>query len=199
MILPETAAEQLLVDGRARWSAFGPATRDAAATARSSPRFEPGLGHPRAGDDPRRGDAGHLTGAALERFGLAGASPQTWALGVKEVWKVPRPLRQVIHTMGWPLRSAARFREFGGSFVYPMGDDMVTIGMVVGLDYRDAALSVHDLLQELKTHPRIRPILEGGERIAWGAKTIPEGGFVALPRQLHAPGLLARAATAPGS
>ena len=92
--------------------------------------------------------------------------------------------------MGWPLRPAARFREFGGSFVYPMGEDMVTIGMVVGLDYRDASLSVHDLLQELKTHPRIRPILEGGERIAWGAKTIPEGGFVALPRRLHAPGLL---------
>src|SRR5947209_20267052 len=62
--------------------------------------------------------------------------------------------------------------------------------MVVGLDYRDAGLSVHDLLQELKTHPRIRQILEGGERVEWGAKTIPEGGFVALPKRLHAPGLL---------
>jgi electron-transferring-flavoprotein dehydrogenase len=71
-----------------------------------------------------------------------------------------------------------------------MGEDMVTIGMVVGLDYRDVDLSVHDLLQELKTHPRIDWILEGGERIAWGAKTIPEGGFLSLPRKLHAPGLL---------
>ena len=62
--------------------------------------------------------------------------------------------------------------------------------MVVGLDYRDSELSVHDLLQELKTHPRVRRILEGGERVQWGAKTIPEGGFVALPKQLHAPGLL---------
>ena len=62
--------------------------------------------------------------------------------------------------------------------------------MVVGLDYRDAELSVHDLLQELKTHPRVRRILEGGERVQWGAKTIPEGGFVALPKQFHAPGLL---------
>ena len=136
------------------------------------------------------GTQGHLSLAAFDRFGLAGSSPQTWALGVKEVWKVPRPLREVIHTMGWPLRPAARYREFGGSFVYPMGEDLVTIGMVVGLDYRDASVSIHDLLQQLKTHPRIRPILEGGERIAWGAKTIPEGGFVALPRQLHAPGLL---------
>jgi electron-transferring-flavoprotein dehydrogenase len=71
-----------------------------------------------------------------------------------------------------------------------MGEDMLTIGMVVGLDYRDAELSVHDLLQELKTHPRIRPLLAGGERVAWGAKTIPEGGFVALPRRFSAPGLL---------
>ena len=71
-----------------------------------------------------------------------------------------------------------------------MGDDMVTLGMVVGLDYRDAELSVHDLLQQLKTHPLVRKILDGGERIEWGAKTIPEGGFVALPQRLHAPGLL---------
>jgi electron-transferring-flavoprotein dehydrogenase len=99
-------------------------------------------------------------------------------------------LREVVHTMGWPLRAGRRFREFGGSFVYPMGDDMVTIGMVVGLDYRDTALSAHDLLQELKTHPRIRKILAGGERVQWGAKTIPEGGFVALPTRFHAPGLL---------
>jgi electron-transferring-flavoprotein dehydrogenase len=71
-----------------------------------------------------------------------------------------------------------------------MGADMLTLGMVVGLDYRDAELSVHDLLQELKTHPLVRRLLEGGERIAWGAKTIPEGGFLSLPKRLHAPGLL---------
>jgi electron-transferring-flavoprotein dehydrogenase len=71
-----------------------------------------------------------------------------------------------------------------------MGADMVTVGMVVGLDYRDAELSVHDLLQELKTHPRVREILDGGERVQWGAKTIPEGGFVSLPKRFHAPGLL---------
>jgi electron-transferring-flavoprotein dehydrogenase len=92
--------------------------------------------------------------------------------------------------MGWPLRTRARYREFGGSFIYPMGDDMLTIGMVVGLDYRDVELSAHDVLQELKTHPKIAKLLEGGERIAWGAKTIPSGGFHALPKRLHAPGLL---------
>jgi electron-transferring-flavoprotein dehydrogenase len=92
--------------------------------------------------------------------------------------------------MGWPLRGGRKYREFGGSFIYPMGDDMVTLGMVVGLDYRDAELSVHELLQELKTHRLVRRILRGGERIGWGAKTIPEGGYVAVPRRMHAPGLL---------
>src|ERR1700740_1011583 len=71
-----------------------------------------------------------------------------------------------------------------------MGKDMVTIGLGLGVDYRDAALSVHDLLQELKTHPKIRKILAGGERVEWGAKTIPSGGFHSLPERLHAPGLL---------
>ena len=188
-ILPETAAEKLLV---AEGKVVGVRTGDKGRgrSGEELGRFEPGSDLRAQVTILAEGTQGHLTSAALAQFDLVGSSPQTWALGVKEVWKVPRPLGQVIHTMGWPLRSGSRFREFGGSFIYPMGEDMVTIGMVVGLDYRDAALSVHDLLQELKTHPRIRPILEGGERVAWGAKTIPEGGFVALPRQLWAPGML---------
>jgi electron-transferring-flavoprotein dehydrogenase len=188
-ILPETAAEKLLVSGD---EVVGVRTGDKGRGREGEQlsRFEPGSDIWAQVTILAEGTQGHLTTAALERFELAGSSPQTWALGVKEVWKVARPLREVIHTMGWPLRSGSRFREFGGSFIYPMGEDMVTIGMVVGLDYRDAAVSVHDLLQELKTHPRIRRILEGGERVAWGAKTIPEGGFVALPKRLWAPGLL---------
>jgi electron-transferring-flavoprotein dehydrogenase len=188
-ILPETAAENLLVSGD---EVVGVRTGDKGRGREGEElgRFEPGSDIRAQVTILAEGTQGHLTTAAIERFELAGSSPQTWALGVKEVWKVARPLREVTHTMGWPLRSGSRFREFGGSFIYPMGEDMVTIGMVVGLDYRDAALSVHDLLQELKTHSRISPILEGGERVAWGAKTIPEGGFVALPRRLWAPGLL---------
>jgi electron-transferring-flavoprotein dehydrogenase len=187
-ILPETAAEKLLVnDGRVRGIRTGDKGRGR--DGQELPNFEPGSDVVARVTVLAEGTQGHLTGAALQHFDLAGA-PQVWALGVKEVWKVPRPLGRVIHTMGWPLRGSAKYREFGGSFIYPMGDELVTIGMVVGLDYRDAALSVHDLLQELKTHPRIRKILDGGERVAWGAKTIPEGGFVSLPKRLHAPGLL---------
>src|SRR5205807_8107269 len=187
--LPETAATKLLVaDGRVHGIRTG--DRGRGRNGEPLPNFEPGSDLVARVTVLAEGTQGHLTGAAIRHFGLEGENPQVWALGVKEVWKVARPLRRVIHTMGWPLRPAAKYREFGGSFVYPMGDDMVTIGMVVGLDYRDAALSVHDLLQELKTHPKIRRLLEGGERIEWGAKTIQSGGFHALPKRLHAPGLL---------
>ena len=166
------------------------ATVAAARTASPSPKFEPGSDLIGQVTVLAEGTQGHLTGAAISRFGLEGENPQVWALGVKEVWKVAKPLDHVIHTMGWPLRGGAKYREFGGSFIYPMGDEMLTIGMVVGLDYRDAELSVHDLLQELKTHPKITRLLRGGERVAWGAKTIPEGGWYALPKQMHAPGLV---------
>jgi electron-transferring-flavoprotein dehydrogenase len=188
-ILPETSAEQLLVDG-GRVVGARTGDRGRGRGGEELRNFEPGSDITARVTILAEGTQGHLTGAALERFGLRGENPQVWALGVKEVWKVAKPLDRVIHTMGWPLRHAKQFREFGGSFIYPMGDDMVTIGMVVGLDYRDTELSVHDLLQELKTHPRISRILEGGERVQWGAKTIPEGGFVALPSRFHAPGLL---------
>jgi electron-transferring-flavoprotein dehydrogenase len=189
LILPETSAQKLLVShGRVLGVRTGDKGRN---------RDGGELGNFEAGSDLvakvtvlAEGTQGHLTGVAIDRFGLGGDDPQVWELGVKEVWKVARPLDRIIHTLGWPLRTGKRYREFGGSFIYPMGEDMVTIGLVVGLDYRDASLSVHDLLQELKTHPKIRKILAGGERVAWGAKTIPSGGFHALPSPLHAPGLL---------
>ena len=188
-VLPETSADKLLVShGRV----VGVRTGDRGRGREGEPlsRFEPGSDIGAQVTVLAEGTQGYLTGAALDRFGLRGLNPQVYALGVKEVWRVPTPLRKVIHTMGWPLRSGKKYREFGGSFIYPMGEDMVTLGMVVGLDYRDVSVSVHDLLQELKTHKLVRKILAGGERVAWGAKTIPEGGFHSLPAQLHAPGLV---------
>ena len=188
-VLPETSATKLLVtDGRVRGVRTG--DRGRGRTGEPLGNFEGGSDIVARVTVLCEGTQGHLTGAAIQAFGLEGESPQVWALGVKEVWRVARPLDRVIHTMGWPLRSSSRYREFGGSFIYPLGTDQVALGMVVGLDYRDAELSVHDLLQELKTHPLVRELLAGGERLEWGAKTIPEGGFVALPKRLHAPGLL---------
>ena len=189
MVLPETVAARLLVsDGRVVGIRTGDKGRGRGGEELAN--FEPGADVAARVTVLAEGTNGHLTGASLQRFALEGEQPQVWALGVKEVWRIAKPLDRVIHTMGWPLRAGARYREFGGSFIYPMGSDMVSLGMVVGLDHRDAELSVHDLLQELKTHRLVRRILEGGERVAWGAKTIPEGGFFALPKRLHAPGLL---------
>ncbi len=189
MVLPETAARTLLVsDGVVVGVRTGDKGRGPGGEELSN--FEPGSDIVSKVTVLAEGTQGHLTGVALDHFDLRPDHPQVWELGVKEVWKVASPLRRIIHTMGWPLRTGAKYREFGGSFIYPMGEDMLTIGMVVGLDYRDSALSVHDLLQELKTHPKIRPLLEGGERLEWGAKTIPSGGFYSLPRRLFAPGLL---------
>ncbi len=188
-ILTETAAAKALVsDGVVR----GILTGDKGRGRDGSPEanFEPGAEIVARATVIAEGTAGHLASALTHHFGLAGANPQVFALGVKEVWDVPRPLSRVIHTMGWPLRWGKAAAEFGGSFIYPMGDGQVSIGLVVGLDYSDASLSVHDLLQELKLHPFVRPILEGGTRVAWGAKTIPEGGFYALPSHVSLRGAL---------
>jgi electron-transferring-flavoprotein dehydrogenase len=188
-ILTETAASQLLVeDGAVRGIRSGDKGRGK--DGRPLSNFEPGSDVTAQATVLAEGTWGHLTGAAIREFGLAeGREPQVWALGVKEVWKVPKALDRVIHTLGWPLRYGARWKEFGGSWIYPMGDDRVSIGFVVGLDYTDATVSAHDLLQQFKTSKLVRRILEGGEREAWGAKAIPEGGYWAMPR-LTAPGMV---------
>ena len=189
MLLTETSAQQLLVDhGTVRGIRTGDKGRGR--NGEELPNFEPGSDLVARVTVLAEGTAGHLTGAAVDRFGLAGAHPQIWALGVKEVWRVPKPLRQIVHTMGWPLRKRAKYGEFGGSFIYPMGDELVSLGFVAGLEYRDVEFSVHDVLQEFKTHKLVRKILDGGERVAWGAKTITEGGYHALPTRFNAPGLL---------
>jgi electron-transferring-flavoprotein dehydrogenase len=185
-IVPETAARKLLVSG-GRVVGIRTGDRGRGRDGEELPNFEPGSDITARVTILAEGTQGHLTGVALDRFAMQ-SRPQVWALGVKEVWEVPRPLHRVIHTMGWPLQGARKFREFGGSFIYPLGENMVALGMVVGLDYADASLSVHDLLQELKGHPFVRSILAGGKRVAWGAKTIPEGGFLALPDRFHFPG-----------
>ena len=188
-ILPETDAQKLLVaDGRVHGVRTGDKGRDR--DGKPLPNFEPGSDIVARITVLAEGTQGYLTGAAIDQFGLEGEQPQVWALGVKEVWKVAKPLHNIIHTMGWPLRKSAKYGEFGGSFIYPMGADMVSLGFVAGLEYRDVALSVHDVLQEFKTHRLVNRILRDGERVAWGAKTITEGGYHALPKRFNAPGLL---------
>jgi electron-transferring-flavoprotein dehydrogenase len=191
-LLTETTAAKLLVeDGVVKGIRTGDKGRDKEGGEKSN--FEPGSDVVARATVLAEGNWGHLTGAALKALDLAPKDPQVWALGVKEVWEVDKPLDKIIHTLGWPLRPQAKYREFGGSWIYGMNREgetpKVSLGYVVGLDYADARLSVHDVLQEFKLHPLVEKILRGGKRVAWGAKAIPEGGYWALPK-LHAPGMV---------
>jgi electron-transferring-flavoprotein dehydrogenase len=132
------------------------------------------------------GTRGMLSQAWIEWQQVASENPQIFALGVKEIWETKRPLDTVIHTMGWPLPSDA----FGGSFCYPLAANLVALGLVVGLDYRTTDLDAHELLQRLKQHPLFRGYLEDGELVEWGAKTIPEGGYYAVPARRSGDGVV---------
>jgi electron-transferring-flavoprotein dehydrogenase len=188
-ILSETSADKLLVEDRiVRGVRSGDKGRGKDGEELSN--FEPGSDVVAKATVLAEGTLGHLTGAALDYFDLRGPNPQRWEIGVKEVWEVEKPLDRVIHTMGWPLRKRAKWNEFGGSFIYPMGEDKVALGLVVGLDTTDATFSCHDALQELKTHPFVKKILEGGKRVGWGAKTIPSGGYWSMPKRLSSPGVM---------
>jgi len=132
------------------------------------------------------GTRGPLTQAWQRELGVGSPNPQIYALGVKELWTVKQPLEHVVHTLGWPLPNDA----FGGSFMYPMGEDLLALGLVVGLDYRDGTLDVHELLQRMKLHPLFRQALEGGEMVEWGGRTIPEGGWYSLPERMTGDGLV---------
>ena len=193
-VLTETSATQLLVeDGVVR----GVRTGDKGRGKDGEPlgNFEPGTDVTAQHTVLAEGCWGTLTGAAIREFDLAeGREPQVWELGVKEVWKVPKPLDRLIHTIGpWPLKISAKYGQIGGTWIYPMknakGEDLVSIGFVVDLEYADATTSAHDLLQQFKLHPLVRKILEGGERIAWGAKALPGGGYWSMPK-LTMPGAL---------
>jgi electron-transferring-flavoprotein dehydrogenase len=128
------------------------------------------------------GARGSLAKTLIARFGLAeGRAPQTFGLGLKELWELPKEKHSpglVMHTMGWPLDD----HTGGGSFIYHYGDNLAAVGFVVHLDYRNPYLWPFGEFQRFKTHPMIRPMLEGGRRIAYGARAITEGGFQAVPK-----------------
>jgi electron-transferring-flavoprotein dehydrogenase len=188
-ILTETAATKLLVEDRIV-KGVRSGDRGRGKEGEELANFEPGSDVVAKATVLAEGTVGHLTYAAYDYFDMHGADPMRWELGVKEVWEVKEPLDRVIHTMGWPLRKSPRFNEFGGTFIYPMGEDKICLGLVVGLDYTDATFSCHDALQLIKTHPFIKNLIDGGKRVAWGAKTIPSGGYFAMPKRLTVPGML---------
>ena len=189
-LLTETSADKLIVDSDriVRGVRSGDKGRDREGNPLGN--FEPGNDLAAKATVLAEGTVAHLTMSALDFYDLHGAQPQRWEIGVKEIWTVKEPLDRVIHTTGWPFRKAAKYNEFGGVFLYPMGEDKVCIGVVAGLDNTDATFSAHDALQLVKTHPFFKKVLDGGERVGWGAKTIPSGGYFAMPKKLAVPGAI---------
>lgn len=133
---------------------------------------------------------GSLTKTLINKFDLRKDSdPQTYGLGVKEIWEIdPAKHEQgsITHTIGWPMDN----KTYGGSWIYHMEDNKISIGYVVGLDYENPYLSPYQEMQRFKTHPAIKPLLEGGKRIAYGARALVEGGFQSLPKLTFKGGVL---------
>ena len=156
---------------------------------KSKSNFEPGYDLRAKVTVLAEGPRGSLTKELVARNGLdRNCNPQTYAVGVKELWEVPAGCVEpgtVMHTLGWPLA----MDQYGGAWLYAMPDGMLSLGLVSGLDYRDPRFDLHEAFQQLKTHPFFRRILEGGKMLKYGAKTIPEGGWFSIPK-LAADGVL---------
>ena len=136
------------------------------------------------------GCRGSLSKRLIERYRLRdGYDPQTYAIGIKELWEIPAEHHKpglVEHTVGWPLDR----NTYGGSFLYHFGNNLISYGFVIGLDYRNPWLSPFDEMQRFKTHPEVRKHFEGGRRISYGARALNEGGLQSIPRLSFPGGLL---------
>ncbi len=154
------------------------------------PTFEPGVDIRASVTIFADGVRGNLTKTLVGRFGLdEGKLPQVYAVGIKELWEVPENRvtpGTVIHTMGYPLR----LEEFGGGFIYALPEGRLSVGFVVGLDYRDPMFDPHLAFQHFKRHPLVSTLLADGQMIRYGAKALPEGGWHAIPRCHFDGGLL---------
>jgi electron-transferring-flavoprotein dehydrogenase len=137
------------------------------------------------------GVRGNLTKSLVRQLGLdEGRSPQTYAIGIKELWEVPAGRTapgRVVHTMGYPLKN----EEFGGAFMYTLPGNVVSLGLVTGLDYRDPMFDPHVAFQHMKRHPLFASVLEGGQLIRYGAKALPEGGWYTIPKTYASGALIA--------
>jgi electron-transferring-flavoprotein dehydrogenase len=181
-IYPGFAAAEVLYDeaGRVR----GVATGDMGVGRDGTPseRYTPGVELIARETLFAEGCRGSLTKRLTERFRLRdGHDPQTYAIGVKELWEVGAQVHQpglVVHTIGWPMDGAT----YGGSFLYHLEDRQVAVGFVIGLDYRNPHLNPFEEFQRFKTHPAIRGFFERGRRISYGARALNEGGLQSIPR-----------------
>ena len=189
-IFPGFAAAEILYDSNG--AVIGVATGDMGVDAEGNKTemFEQGMELHARQMVFAEGCHGSLTKQLIEKFDLRKESdPQTYGLGIKEIWEIDPSKHQqgfCQHTIGWPMGKDT----YGGSWIYHMEDNIISIGFVVGLDYKNPYLSPYEEMQRFKTHPKIKPLLEGGKRVAYGARTLVEGGFQSLPKLTFHGGVL---------
>lgn len=189
-IFPGFAASEVLYHPNG--SVKGVATGDMGIARDGShlPEYQPGMELHAKYTLFAEGARGHLGRQLIARFALdEGKDPQAYGIGLKEMWEVsPEQAKPgtVLHTAGWPLDTDT----YGGTFLYHLDDNKVVVGMVVGLDYANPWLSPFEEFQRFKTHPSIRPIFEGGKRLAYGARAITAGGLLSLPKVVFPGGAL---------
>jgi len=182
MLIPEFPGASLLYDDSGK--VIGVRTGDKGIGKDGEPKdnFQPGADIFAKVTVLGEGSRGSLTKKLVEKLNLdEGRNPQVYACGVKEIWELPKGRVTpgfVMHTLGYPLPNDV----FGGGFVYGMQNDLLDIGLVVGLDYQDPFTDPHRLFNEFKQHPAIAAMLEGGKMLHYGAKTIPEGGLLSQPK-----------------
>ncbi|TVR97725.1 MAG: electron transfer flavoprotein-ubiquinone oxidoreductase [Rhodospirillales bacterium] len=189
-IYPGFAAAEVLYDDQGRVKGVATGDMGVGRDGKPTDHYQPGVELHAKYTLFAEGCRGSLTKLLMQRFNLAdGADPQTYGLGVKELWEVEPAKHQpgkVVHTVGWPMDR----KTYGGSFIYHMENNQVAVGFVVGLDYQNPHLSPYDEMQRFKTHPAIRPLFEGGRRIAYGARALAEGGFQSIPKLVFPGGAL---------
>lgn len=189
-IYPGFAAAEVLYD--ANNAVIGVATGDLGIDKEGNrtANFQPGMELHAKQTVFAEGCHGSLTKALISHYNLRKDSdPQTYGLGVKEIWEIPADKHKeglIIHTLGWPMDT----QTYGGSWIYHLDNNMVSIGFVTGLDYKNPYLSPFEEMQRMKTHPAIRQYLEGGRRVAYGARALVEGGFQSLPKLSFPGGIL---------
>ena len=154
------------------------------------PNYQPGIELHARQTVFSEGCRGSLTKGLFSKFNLReGVDPQTYGIGIKELWEVRPEVHQqglTMHTVGWPVSTDV----YGGSFLYHLENNQVAVGFVVGLDYSNPHLSPYEEFQRFKTHPEIRNVFEGGRRIAYGARALNEGGFQSVPKLSFPGGVL---------
>lgn len=182
------ASETIIEDGMVKGVVAG--VMGIARDGTEGPNYQPGMELRAAYTMFGEGCRGSLTKKLFDTFGLReGVQPQTYGIGIKELWQIPKEKHTpglIWHSTGWPMKTDA----YGGSWLYMLGEDLVSVGFVVGLDYPNPWLSPFEEFQRFKTHPAVRPMLEGGKRIAYGARALNEGGFQSIPKLVFPGGML---------